>query len=483
MSLRLRLLLTLAPLFILGLAAADFGTYVALQSSLLQGVDKQLVTIEPGVMGELLNQSSDGGGQHGGYGQADSFPSGTYGELVDSSGTTLKAGYTPNEATLVQSASSYPVFPDNIDNYTNTTITVPGRGSWDSYRVLVTAEPQPQFPGGSASTLTVVVAVPLDGVDTTLSTLLLFEIAISSGITIIVLVVTWLLVRRGMRPLERMGATARSIAAGDLGRRVSPSNERTEVGQLGLALNGMLSQIERAFAQRDVTEQKLRHFVSDASHELRTPLTSMRGYAELLQRNPDMTREDVLLAVRRIEDETRRMGVLVDDLLLLARLDQGRPLDSAPVDLTAMVNDAVSDARAADPGRSVVAQIAAPVSVTGDDLRLRQAVANLVRNALVHTPAGSPVEVALREDGGYADIDVIDHGPGVPEAQRQRIFERFHRADPTRSRDQGGSGLGLSIATAVVAAHGGRISVTDTPGGGATFRIALPIPPAAVSNV
>jgi two-component system OmpR family sensor kinase len=201
----------------------------------------------------------------------------------------------------------------------------------------------------------------------------------------------------------------------------------------------------------------------------------MRGYAELLQRNPDMSRDDVLLAVRRIEDETRRMGLLVDDLLLLARLDQRRPLDRAPVDLTSMINDAVSDARAADPGRNVIARIAAPMVVTGDDLRLRQAVANLVRNALVHTPAGSPVEVTLQSENAHAEIDVIDHGPGVPETQRQRIFERFHRADPLRSRDQGGSGLGLSIAAAVVNAHGGRISVDDTPGGGATFRIELPV--------
>jgi two-component system OmpR family sensor kinase len=470
MSLRLRLLLTLAPLFILGLAAADFGTYVALQSSLLQGVDKQLVAIDDGVMNVLQHPGGEGPPGGSGGGQEYAFPAGTYGEIVDAtgylSGGALYGGY-------VAATQSRPVFPSGIYRDSNATLTVPGTGTWQSYRVYVTPLASDQ-PGTQ-----LVVAIPLDGVNSTLGTLLLFEIAISSGITIIVLVVTWLLVRRGMRPLERMGATARSIASGNLGSRVSPSNERTEVGQLGLALNGMLSQIERAFAARDVTEQKLRHFVSDASHELRTPLTSMRGYAELLQRNPDMTRDDVLLAVRRIEDETRRMGVLVDDLLLLARLDQGRPLDRAPVDLTAMVNDAVSDARAADPGRSVIARIEQPITVTGDDLRLRQAVANLVRNALVHTPAGSPVEVALHAQNGHADIDVIDHGPGVPAAQRERIFERFHRADPTRSRDQGGSGLGLSIATAVITAHGGRISVADTPGGGATFRIELPAVPSA----
>jgi two-component system, OmpR family, sensor kinase len=469
MSLRLRLLLTLAPLFILGLAAADIGTYAALQTSLLQGADKQLVAINNGVMYVLDHQGGQGQGPPGGDGGLApdfAFPAGTYGEIVNPSGTVkggaLYGGY------VATTSSSHPSFPAGIYNDMNAILTVPGTGTWESYRVYVTPGPTDQ-PGTQ-----LVVAIPLDGVNSTLRTLLLFEIAISSGITIIVLVVTWLLVRRGMRPLERMGATARSIAAGGLGHRVVPSNERTEVGRLGLALNAMLGQLERAFAERDVTEQKLRHFVSDASHELRTPLTSMRGYAELLQRNPDMTRDDVVLAVRRIEDETRRMGLLVDDLLLLARLDQGRPLDRAPVDLTSMVNDAVSDARAADPGRSVIAHIEAPIVVTGDDLRLRQAVANLVRNALVHTPAGSPVEVALQAQNGHVDIDVIDHGLGVPAAQRERIFERFHRSDPLRSRDQGGSGLGLSIATAVVTAHGGTISVTDTPGGGATFRIELP---------
>jgi two-component system OmpR family sensor kinase len=466
MSLRLRLLLTLAPLFILGLAAADAGTYAALQTSLLQGVDQQLRDIHTGVL-SVLDQDSqpppgDGQGNH--YGQSSfAFPAGTYGEIIDASGHVLGGLLF---GTNVYSSTSQPVFPSDITSQSGSMLTVPGIGMYQSYRVYVT-------PTGVNNAL-LVIAVPEDGVNGTLGTLLLFEIAISSGITILVLVATWLLVRRGMRPLERMGATARSIAASGLGSRVTPSNERTEVGRLGLALNAMLGQIERAFAEREVVEQRLRHFVSDASHELRTPLTSMRGYAELLQRNPDMTRDDVLLAIRRIEDETRRMGLLVDDLLLLARLDQRRPLDRAPVDLTAMINDAVSDARAADPERTVVARIAEPMTVTGDDLRLRQAVANLVRNALVHTPAGSPVEVSLQAQNGHAEIDVIDHGPGVPVAQRAQIFERFHRADPLRSRDQGGSGLGLSISAAVVTAHGGSISVDDTPGGGATFRVELP---------
>src|SRR3984893_953181 len=398
MSLRLRLLLTLAPLFILGLAAADAGTYAALQTSLLQGADKQLVAINNGVMNVLENQGVQGPappGGDGGIAHEYAFPAGTYGEIVNASGPltggALYGGY-------VAATSSHPVFPAGIYNDTNAILTVPGTGSWESYRVYVTPGPANQ-PGTQ-----LVVAIPLDGVDTTLRTLLLFEIAISSGITIIVLVVTWLLVRRGMRPLERMGATARSIAAGGLGRRVVPSNDRTEVGRLGLALNAMLGQIERAFADRDVTEQKLRHFVSDDSHELRTPLTSMRGYAELLQRNPDMSRDDVVLAVRRIEDETRRMGLLVDDLLLLARLDQGRPLDRAPVDLTSMVNDAVSDARAADPGRSVIANIAMPIAVPGDGLRLRQALGNLVLSALVPTRARPPPEVGLQGDNEPSEI-------------------------------------------------------------------------------
>ena len=247
------------------------------------------------------------------------------------------------------------------------------------------------------------------------------------------------------------------------------------MGRLGLALNSMLDQLETAFGQRAAVEQRLRQFVADASHELRTPLTSMRGYAELVRRNREMKPEELEASLNRIEAEARRMGVLIDDLLLLARLDQGRPLERAAVDLEALVTDACNDARVSDPGRRVSARVTAPLVVPGDEARLRQVLANLLHNAVVHTPPGTPIEVGLHEEGGCAVIEVVDHGPGIAAAARGRIFERFHRADPERSRDQGGSGLGLSIVAAVVDAHGGRVRVSETPGGGATFRIELPL--------
>jgi two-component system OmpR family sensor kinase len=325
-------------------------------------------------------------------------------------------------------------------------------------------------------------AIPIDDVQGTLSHLLLLEVGITAGVTVVLVGASWYLVRRGLRPLQRMGETARTIVASDLSSRVEPASDTTEVGRLGLALNTMLDQLEAAFAERAATEQRLRHFVSDASHELRTPLTSMRGYAELLRRNPDMASGDIVLAMRRIEDEAQRMGILVDDLLLLARLDQGRPLERNPVDLEAMVRDAISDARVTDSHRTITPRISAPLVVIGDDPRLRQALGNLLRNAEVHTPPGTPVEVELRRQGSDAVLDVVDHGPGIPPGNVERIFERFYRADPGRSRDQGGSGLGLSIAAAIVGAHGGRISVHATPGGGATFRIELPLPADAHSD-
>jgi two-component system OmpR family sensor kinase len=472
MSLRRRLLLTLAPLFIAGLLAVDIVTYVSLQSFLVSRLDDQILSIHQNVQSAVL--SPQGGGDHGGPGANIQFPPGTFGEIVTPTGSVVGALRQDFPGPSGDDATSSLVLPGSLQPRTYLTAQGTGPGADASFRVYVDTV---QNGGGSL----LIVGLPLDEVTATSNQLLLLEVIAGVAITLIILVATWLVVRRGLRPLERMGTMARA-AATDLSRRVEPADGVSEVGQLGVAINTMLSQLETAFAERAAGEQRLRHFVSDASHELRTPLTSMRGYAELLRRNPDMTEADVTLATRRIEDEAARMGVLVDDLLLLARLDQGRPLSRAPVDLGALVTDACADARATDPARPVTARIDTPVQVIGDDLRLRQVLGNVVRNALVHTPPATPVEVTLGVNGAAAVIEVIDHGPGIPPQNAQRIFERFQRVDPERSRDQGGSGLGLSIVAAVVAAHGGGIRVLETPGGGATFRIELPLTDAPRSN-
>jgi two-component system OmpR family sensor kinase len=220
----------------------------------------------------------------------------------------------------------------------------------------------------------------------------------------------------------------------------------------------------------------MRRFVADASHELRTPLTSIRGFAELYRQGAVQSPEDVARILRRVEDEAARMGLLVDDLLLLARLDQQRPLEQRPVDLLALATDAVQDARAVDPGRPVAVQVVGspPGPVTGDEARLRQVVGNLVTNALNHTPPGTPVLVSVGGEPGWAVLAVTDRGPGLAPEDADRVFERFYRADASRTRAAGGTGLGLSIVAALVAAHGGRVDVESAPGRGATFRVRLP---------
>ena len=272
-----------------------------------------------------------------------------------------------------------------------------------------------------------------------------------------------------------MGAVAQDIAAGDLTRRVEPATAKTEIGRLGLALNGMLSQIEAAFAERTESNNRLRRFIADASHELRTPLTSIRGYSEMLRRGANESPNDAELARRRIEDESVRMSTLVDDMLLIARLDQGRPLERKPVDLTTIATDAADDARAVAPRRTITLTAPGSVVVDGDDLRLRQVVGNLVRNALVHTPQQTAVEIAVSTENGTGRMSVVDHGPGLQAKEMERIFEPFYRADPSRSRDSGGAGLGLSIVSAVVSAHGGKVNVKETSGGGVTFEVDLPL--------
>ncbi|WP_327586772.1 HAMP domain-containing histidine kinase [Nonomuraea sp. NBC_00507] len=285
------------------------------------------------------------------------------------------------------------------------------------------------------------------------------------------------LIRGGLRPLDRIVETAAAIGAGDFGRRVETAQPGTEVGRLGDALNAMLGQIEDAFRQRQTSEERLRRFVADASHELRTPIATIRGYAELFRRGAAVREDDLEKAMARIEAEATRMGSLVDEMLLLARLDQGRPLDRAPVELTELAADAVADTLAVDPDRPLSLDHDGPVWVTGDAAHLRQVMGNLLANVLHHTPAGTPAALRVGTADGHALIEVADQGPGLDEEQAALVFQRFYREDHRHGNDtrRGGAGLGLSIVQAVVTAHGGEVSAHSRPGTGATFRVRLPL--------
>jgi two-component system OmpR family sensor kinase len=267
---------------------------------------------------------------------------------------------------------------------------------------------------------------------------------------------------------------ADGIAAGDLSRRVEHSDERTEAGRLAMALNSMLAAIEQAFRQREASEARLRQFAADASHELRTPLTSIRGYADLWRagglRDPDQLDQ----AMRRLSEEGYRMGDLVDDLLLLARLDQERPTDRRAVRLDRLAADAVADARAVEPERPLDLDVV-PVTVAGDEGQLRQVLANLLANARTHTPPTAPVRVCVSTVGPMARLEVVDRGPGMDPAVVDHVFERFYRGDPSRVRETGGSGLGLSIVDAIATSHGGTATATSTAGTGSRFIVELPL--------
>jgi two-component system OmpR family sensor kinase len=393
------------------------------------------------------------------------LPPGTYGQRRSASGAVV--GHVL--ISFGQAAPPTPVIPAHVP--IGKLFTVGSSGSSGlRYRAYASHDPE-----DSGLTL---VAVPLREVDQTLSRLLLVEGLVIVGVLLALGVTAFFVVKLGLRPLDRIAVTAGEIAAGQLDRRVSPASKRTEIGRLGLALNAMLERLEQAFAARTESEERLRNFLADASHELRTPLASIRGYAELFRMGAAAEPGETAKAMRRIEDEAERMGVLVEDLLALARLDEAPARERRLVDVAQLARDAVQDARATAPERTISLDAAERAELLADPLQLQQVLANLVRNALVHTPAGTPVEVAVGESSGTVTISVRDHGPGVPPAARERLFERFWRAAPGRERGRAGAGLGLAIASTIVEAHHGQIGVHDAPGGGAIFLVELPAPPA-----
>jgi two-component system OmpR family sensor kinase len=351
-----------------------------------------------------------------------------------------------------------------------------GKTSWR----VVTGD----LPGGN----TLVLGTNLGRDQAAIGQLVALQVVVGLIVLVVLGVAGYLLVRNSLRPLAEVERTARAIAAGDLSQRVPEGNDRTEVGRLSTALNGMLSRIERAFraqqaseAQARGSEDRMRRFVADASHELRTPLTSIRGFAELYRQGAVGNEDDVRRLMGRIETEGARMGMLVEDLLLLARMDQQRPLTIGPVDLAAIAGDAVHDALAVQPSRPITLHLDESLAdvpvVQGDEARLRQVVGNLVTNALTHTPPDTRVAVsvgAADDDPDVLVLRVADEGPGMDAADADRAFERFYRVDTSRTREAGGTGLGLAIVASLVAAHGGSVDLVTAPGEGATFAVRLP---------
>jgi len=325
------------------------------------------------------------------------------------------------------------------------------------------------LPGG----VTDLVALPLRPVEDTIERLLLVESVVAAAVLALGGAAAWLLLGRGLRPLRDITRTAGEIADGDLERRVPHGRSRTETDRLAAALNVMLGQIQTAFDGRRRSEDRLRQFVADASHELRTPLTSVRGYVDMLRQGivPPSGTDD---ALRRVQDETRRMSTLVDDMLYLAHLDEARPLERATVDLCVLVRDAVADVHAVEPNRPLAVRVPPACPVIGDPDALRQVIGNLLTNVRVHTPPGTPAEVSLRTVGDEILLEVRDEGPGLNATDLERIFDRFYRSTAGRDRGRGGSGLGMSIVSAVATAHGGRAEVVSAPGQGLAVRITLP---------
>jgi two-component system OmpR family sensor kinase len=468
-SLRGRLLATTLVLVVLGLAVAGAATYTFLNSFLVGRVDDQLRAALHTVPGVLVDP--DGGqDQGGGAGPDEAFvPQTVYAVLLDQQGAVVREhpatqyghGALPAPALPAGLTGSAASAPDGL------VLSIGSSPAGLRYRAIAA----PIAGGGG----TVVVAIPLTDVVDTLHRLIAVEVLVAGTVLLLLTLCALGLVRVGLRPLTDMEGTAGAIAAGDLSRRVTPAEPGTEVGRLGLALNAMLAQIEQAFAERTASEERLRRFVADASHELRTPLTSIGGYAQLFRHGAAERPEDLAKTMERIEREAARMGVLVEDLLLLARMDEGMTLTAGRFDLAALAARAAEGARAADPERRIELHADGPVELEADEDRLQQVLDNLLANARAHTPAGTHVSVtvAASPDGG-GTVEVADDGPGVPPEHRARVFERFYRADDSRSRGGGGgAGLGLAIAAEIARAHGGTLTLVPTERG-ATFRLIVP---------
>lgn len=466
----------ISALLSVSLLALAATTFLLLHSFLEDQMDTQLTTFQRSIVG---------------YGTVDSQNTGRTPFAFD-----YYVGFYFSDGSLAdqnRSGQDKPVYPnfsmDEAQSLSGKTFTVPSSDGGAPWRVTIVAPQKFIFgtgelnPGSTSYVGYVVVGLPYENLNMTMERLAVVIAGVAIlAVTLGTMIAYWT-VTRSFRPLGRVEKTAAAIAAGDLSRRVDIENPATEVGRLSGSLNAMLAHIEHAFAARTASEKKMRRFVADASHELRTPLVTIRGFSELYRHGALQTPDDVGTAMGRIESEAKRMGELVEDLLVLARIDEQRPLKLKAVDLLILGHDAVLDARATARDRTfaVVGLDGGPgtsAPTVGDEAKLRQVVANLMGNALRYTPEGSPIEIMVgtRAVGAAYNsvIKIRDHGPGISAEEAPRVFERFYRADSSRDRNTGGSGLGLAIVSAIVASHEGTVRLEDTPGGGATMVIELP---------
>ncbi len=474
MSLRARLLAVLVSLTALGLIVAGIATYASLRSFLVERVDR---TVSGNA--RALARSLDLRG-HLDPSDVDALGASNPGVYIGLAAVGEQLRWAP---VGVRPGGTPPPQPDlPVARATGATagddpFTVGAASGGTRFRVQLE-----RLQGGQ----TLIVAAPLNEVDDTLHQLLVVEVVVALSVLAAILVLGLWLVRVGLRPLGRIELTAAAIAGGDLSQRVENDDPKTEVGRLGGALNAMLGQIEEAFDERAASEQRLRRFVADASHELRTPLAAVRAYAELFDRGARERPDDLARAMTGIQRESRRMGLLVDDLLLLARLDQGRPLERKPVALGEVAREAVEAARTLDPDREIQLDVPEPVEVKGDRERLRQILDNLLANVRAHTPPGSAAAVRVTNGGGAAVVEVADSGPGLSAEQLDHAFERFYRGDTSRSRDAGGAGLGLAITAAIAESHGGSATVVNEGRNGSTgltVRVTIPLAPPLSSSL
>ncbi len=479
-SLRGRLTLGILLLTAFGFLLSSIVVKNALEGYLIGQVDQQLLTLSATALPQIaesgiIQDEDDFLGRHNEErereeprprGPLSRIPTTFSVTVLDANGSvTGELGGDLNAAPIADYLVGFDL--EEVAEHQGEAFTV--EGGRNNFRAV--AVPLPNNSGS------IVAAQSLDDLNQTVGKLGFFFFLIGAALLTLIAIASRLVIKIGMRPLEDVEATAEQIASGDFSARMPDANPHTEVGRLVTSLNSMLGRIEQSFTARLESESKLRRFVADASHELRTPLTAIRGFSELYRQGAVSGEAATRELVGRIEGESIRMGSLVEDLLLLARLDQAREMEAKPVDLEAVVESAVASARAAGPDHRVsFTPTSEELFALGDEARIHQVVANLLANARTHTPAGTQIDVSITRESDGIRISVADNGPGLSDEDQEKIFERFYRADPSRVRVDGeGSGLGLSIVDAVMKAHGGSVTVLSELGKGATFTLFFPV--------